>query len=98
MGTKLAHTCRTYNLTVNHRCRILSTTTGHPARWNDKTFMLFDDFVRGMLGGKYLSDVEFSLLERDSEGIVSSIKYKGGWLLVDNGRLSWSTTMHPMKI
>ena len=32
---KLAGTARTYNLTVNHRRRILHTTSGHLATWND---------------------------------------------------------------
>ena len=36
LGFKMTHTARTYNITVNHRRRILSTTRGHPARWNDK--------------------------------------------------------------
>lgn len=35
-GFKMSHTARTYNVTVNHRRRILSTTSGHPATWNDK--------------------------------------------------------------
>jgi hypothetical protein len=36
-GPKLNMPSRTYNITTNHRRRILGTTTGHPARWNDKT-------------------------------------------------------------
>ena len=35
LGFKLAHTARTYNLTVNHRCKSLSSTRGHPTRFND---------------------------------------------------------------
>jgi hypothetical protein len=31
LGFKMAHTARTYNITVNHRRRILATTQGHPA-------------------------------------------------------------------
>ena len=34
MGHKLDLPSRTYNLTTNHRKRILGTTTGHPGRWN----------------------------------------------------------------
>jgi hypothetical protein len=34
-GSKLSMPSRTYNMTVNHRRHILSTTCGHPARWND---------------------------------------------------------------
>jgi DDE superfamily endonuclease len=96
-GFKLSGSARSYNATVNHRRRILSTTSGHPARWNDKTIVLFDDFVSGIRSGKYLSDVELELYERDEEGNVITAKYKGGWLIVDNGYLRWSTTVPPFK-
>jgi hypothetical protein len=59
MGFKMSHTARTYNMTVNNRRRILSTTRGHPARWNDKTLILFDDFARGIREGRYFKDLEF---------------------------------------
>ena len=41
-GFKLNLLARTYNLTVTHSRQILSTTTGHPATWNDETIVLFD--------------------------------------------------------
>ena len=41
LGGKSKLTCRSYNLTCNHRRQILHTTSGHPARWNDKTIVLF---------------------------------------------------------
>ena len=97
LGYKKDVTARTYNLTVNHRRRILSTTSGHPARWNDKTLVLFDLFARGMFEGKVLQDVEFSLFERNGNDIIS-VKYRGAWLLVDNGYLKWSTTIPPTKV
>ena len=53
LGYKLAHTARTYNMTVNHRKRILSTTKGYPARFNDKTLVLYDDFVQSIHNNKY---------------------------------------------
>ena len=96
-GAKLPGTARTYNLTCNHRRRILSTTTGHPSRWNDKTLVRFDAFVHGIWKGNILDDVEFELLARDENGDVCSCKYRGVWLLVDNGYLAWSTTMPPFK-
>ncbi len=49
LSPKTKHTARTYNIAGNHRRRIFSTTAGHPGRWNDKTVILFDDFVRGIL-------------------------------------------------
>lgn len=97
-GFKMSHTARTYNMTVNHRRRILSTTRGHPARWNDKTLILFDDFARGIKEGRYLGDVEFELFEWNSAGdAVVAVRYRGAWLMVDNGYLSWPTTVPPTK-
>jgi hypothetical protein len=53
LGSKQHLTTRTFNLTVNHRHQILSTTIGMPGRWNDKTVVLFDEFVSGIYEGKY---------------------------------------------
>jgi hypothetical protein len=80
LGFKMSHTARTYNITVNHRRCILSTTTGHPARWNDKTLILFDDFVVGLHEGRTLNDFTFELLEKDARGNIVSSKYRGPWL------------------
>jgi len=97
LGFKMSHTARTYNLTVNHRRMILATTQGFPARWNDKTVILFDDFVRGIHDGKYLQDCEFDLYEFDSNGNVATATYCGAWVIVDNGYLNWSATQPPIK-
>jgi hypothetical protein len=97
-GPKLPLPARTYNITVNHRRRILHTTTGHPSRWNDKTLQLFDVFMLGVNNGTHLSDVEFDLYDTDPEGNVIKIRYRGGWIMVDNGYLSWSTTVPPYKL
>lgn len=37
LGGKSSSTTRSYNITVNHRRRILHSTRGGPGRWNDKT-------------------------------------------------------------
>jgi hypothetical protein len=97
MGPKLKMPSRTYNITASHRRRILSTTTGHPARWNDKTLMLFDSFMTGLKKGKILSDVAFTLQERDEDGTIVEIPYEGAWLIVDNGYLHWSCAVPPFK-
>jgi hypothetical protein len=94
---KTRFTARTYNVTVNHRRRILATTRGHPASWNDKTVVLFDNFVRGIHDGKKLSNLQFTLFEKNPSGKVVEQKYQGCWLLADNGYLNWSTTMPPLK-
>jgi hypothetical protein len=58
LGGKQHLTTRTFNLTVNHRRRILSTTIGMPGRWNDKTVVLFDNFVRGIYEGLFCFPVD----------------------------------------
>eukprot|EP00804_Cyclotella_cryptica_P020059 CCRYP_014862-RA/>CCRYP_014862-RA protein AED:0.20 eAED:0.18 QI:0/0/0/1/0/0/4/0/367 len=40
LGGKSSSTTRSYNITVNHRRRILHSTRGGPGRWNDKTMVL----------------------------------------------------------
>jgi hypothetical protein len=96
LGWKLAHTARTYNVTVNHRRRVLSTTDGHPARWNDKTLVLFDSFIKGIQDGEVLQDTKFFLYEYKNGAIVRR-NYLGCWVLCDNGYLAWSTTVPPHK-
>ena len=97
LGFKDSHTARTYNIVVNHRRRILSSTRGHPARWNDKTLVLFDKFATAIRNGTALDDLEFVLLERNTDGQVVECKYKGAYLIADNGYLAWSCTIPPIK-
>eukprot|EP00979_Chaetoceros_neogracilis_P013687 scaffold4001_cov141-Chaetoceros_neogracile.AAC.1 len=97
LGAKLNKTARTYNIVSNHRKRILHSTAGHPSRWNDKTVVLFDEFIMGLHNGEILADNSFELFERDSSGRILVIKYKGAWILVDNGYLRWSVTIPPFK-
>jgi len=97
LGHKLSKIARTYNIIVNHRRRILSSTSGHPSRWNDKTLILFDSFIEDIRSGKILSENEFTLYERAEVGTVVSVTYKGVWIQVDNGYLDWSITIPPFK-
>jgi hypothetical protein len=95
---KLAGTACTYNLIVMNQCRILSSTRGHPARYNDKTLVRYDQLAFSLWRGTTeLDSMEFSLQEKDSNGEVVSVMYRGAWLLVDNGYLNWSCTVPPMK-
>jgi hypothetical protein len=73
-------------------------TQGYPARWNDKTLVLFDEFVRGIYEGDLMQDVTFKLLEKNGNGEIIEVIYKGPWLISDNGYLSWSTTIPPYKV
>ena len=97
LGFKMSHTARTYNITVNHRRRILSTTRGHPARWNDKTVCLFDPFMRKLHSGDILDDNIFDLYAYNGTGQIVKQRYRGCWLLVDNGYLARPTTVPPIK-
>ena len=97
LGYKLAHTARTYNITVNHRRQILSTTKGHPSRFNDKTLVLYDDFVNKLKNGKYNDNHEFVLFDYGDDGEIIEVKHRGCYVIVDNGYLNWSVTVPPMK-
>lgn len=96
-GGKTKLTTRTYNISVNHRRRIIGTTRGHPGSWNDQTLVLFDSFIRGLKPGKNLQGVAFELLERNDKGEVVAVQYKGAYVIVDNGYLAWSCTVPPIK-
>jgi len=73
LGYKLSHTARTYNMTVKHRRKILHTTTEHPARFNDKTLVLYDDFVNRLNDGKYNTIHEFTLMAFGNDGEIIKI-------------------------
>ncbi|CAB9527088.1 Plant transposon protein [Seminavis robusta] len=91
MGFKQSHPARTYNLTCNHR---------HPSRWNDKTLVLFDEFMTGLHEGTILSDVKFHLFSWEGEvgnSQVEYTKYSGALGLVDNGYHKWACTQAPAK-
>lgn len=96
-GPKHHMPARSFNIVVNHRRLILSSTDGHPARYNDKTLVLFDAFVRDIRDGVILSDVEFNLLERNDANDIVKVRFIGGWVITDNGYLNWSNTIPPFK-
>jgi hypothetical protein len=73
LGAKSSLTTRTFNLTCNHRCRILHTTNGGPGRWNDQSMVRLDKFVSGICDGTVLNDVHFELLAHDKTGNTSPV-------------------------
>ena len=95
-GFKTKYPTRSYNITVNHRRQILGSTTGHPGSYNDKSVVLYDDFITGIKSGSILGDNTFQLLEKRGDDVVS-VRYQGVWLLVDNGYHSWSITVPPFS-
>jgi hypothetical protein len=58
---------------------------------------MYDKFVRGMYEGTHLNDIKFVLLEEDASEKIVEQRYKGAWLIVDNGYLKWATTIPPFK-
>ena len=97
LGGKSKQTCQYYNLTCNHRRQILHTITGHPSRWNDKTIVLYDELTRGLKNGTILEDNIFELDENSTNDVIKKVKYRGTWLLVDNGHLNWGVIVPQMK-
>jgi hypothetical protein len=67
---------RTYNIVVNHRRMILSTTAGHPSCWHDQTITLFDKFIQAIRHNKIISDHRFSLLQKDNNGAIVEQHYE----------------------
>lgn len=96
-GSKLSLPSRTYNVTVNHRRKVLSSTKGHPARWNDKTLQLHDQLLQKLIERRILDDNTFTLCERMPSGDIVEANYRGAWLVVDNGYLHWPVTIPPFK-
>ena len=100
-GWKSTHPARSHNVCVNHRRQILSSTRGHPSRWNDKTLAWADPLMKGIHTGRILQDVEFTLLEWKGDPGNSGInkkKCRGAWGIVDNGYHRWSCTQAPAKV
>ena len=70
LGGKSNLTWRTFNVVVNNRREIIHTTTGYPARWNDKSLVLFDEFLKVIQSGDLLNDCGFELLEYDENKVI----------------------------
>ena len=64
IGFKMLHTARTFNIPINHRQQILTTPAGHPARWNNKTLALFDNFMTDLKDGHIMNDMFSIFMKR----------------------------------
>ena len=47
--------------------------------------------------GKFNDNHEFVLFDYDDDGEIIEVKYRGCYVIVDNGYLNWSVTVPPMK-
>jgi hypothetical protein len=81
-------TTRTYNLTVNHCRKILDSTTEHPGLWKYKTLDRFDGFMQQLRDG-----MSFVLSNKHGRDVT----IMGAYVIVDNGYLTRSTTVPPLK-
>jgi len=97
-GFKQTQPARSYNISVNHRRKILWSTRGHPSRWNDKTLAHLDEFLMSLREGKILQDVTFELLSLGEGKKIIKTLYRGAWGLSDNGYHRWSCTQAPAKV
>ena len=52
-----------YEVTVNHSCRVLYISAGHPGSRNDKTIVKTDKLVMDLKDKKILQDVEYNLFK-----------------------------------
>ncbi len=93
LGPKSSHPTRTFNLTCNHRIRILHSMMSGPGRWSDQTMVRLDRLISGIQDSTILEDLEFELLAYDKEDEVIVVKYQGVYIIVDNGYLAWSCTV-----
>ena len=47
---------RMHNLTVNHWREILASTTGHPGSFNNKSVVMYNDFITDIKSDSVLDD------------------------------------------
>jgi Plant transposon protein len=94
-GPKEGFPARSYNIVVNHRRKIISTTSGHPSRWNDKTITLHDKFLCNIKNKNTFDDYKFTLFKKEVDGTIIEENYNGVWLICDNGYPHWSCLIPP---
>ena len=58
---------------------------------------MYDELICGVKDSVTHDTFEFILYDNDEEGNVNEVPYKGVWFMVDNGYLSWSCTVPPIK-
>ena len=63
-----------------------------------KQVVLYDELAVDMRVGNLMSDNEFKLLDQKDNDNIIEVKYKGSWLLVDNGHLIWRNTIAPKNL
>lgn len=97
LGHELSYAARTCNITTNHRRKTLHATSGHSTRFNDKTLVLFDNLILKLKDRNYNQMFQFELMDHDEDENIVKIKHNGCHVILDNGYLSWSIAVPPLK-
>lgn len=82
-----------YEVTVDHRKKIIAATQGHPGCRNDKTIVKFDGFITSIHDGERYADVPFYMHDQDG----NKIEEKGLYVIVDGGYHKWRCLQCPLK-
>lgn len=82
-----------YEVTVDHRKKIIAATQGHPGARNDKIIVKFDGFVSAINNGDLYKDIPYVLTTAEGD----EIQQKGLYLIVDGGYHKWRCLQCPMK-
>ena len=81
-----------FNVTVGHDMRIINVCSMFAGRFNDKTKVLFDDYVSRLRGGFY-DGFQYDTLDERGRSSSCSAPY----LICDNGYHRWLQLMCPLK-
>ena len=82
-----------FNCCVDHNCRFLYVGDLFAGRFNDKTKVLYDSYVRQLREGRF-KDVSYMIKDSNDNEYQES----GPYVLNDNGYQYWCQTMCPAKI
>ena len=64
-------------MTLSHCRQILGTACSHPATWNTKNSIIYDELIRGVKDGHLFEDYEFTLFEYDGNTNIIEVQAKG---------------------
>jgi hypothetical protein len=83
-----------YEVTVDHTCRCMHVSEGHPGSRTDKTIVKTDEFLQAIRRKEILwDDVLFELYRADGTKFL----VRGAYLISDNGYAKWRMLQAPIK-
>lgn len=81
-----------FNVTVDHECRVIHCGEAFMGRFNDKTKVRYDEYVRRLREGRYEG---FTYKVYAADG--SQVRCVTPYLICDNGYHRWKNLMPPYK-